>query len=107
MLATSLQSHAQDILSISNEMYRHAKQGDWMTFTALEVKRQEIIDTLFAHPRIDISLEDLAQTLRQVLVIDNKSMALGEREKQRLGREMAGQKQHRQAAQVYQLVSMN
>ena len=107
MLANYLQSHAQDILSVSEEMYRHAKQGDWMTFSALEARRQKIIDTLFAHPHIDTGLEDLALTLRQVLAIDNKSMALGEREKQRLGREMAGQKQHRQAAQVYQLVSMN
>jgi len=42
-----------------------------------------------------------------VVAIDNKSIALGQSEKQRLGREMHGLKQHRQAAQVYQLVSMN
>ena len=107
MLAISPQSHAQHILRISHEMYVHAKQADWNTFAELEATRQKIIDALFAHPDIDVMLEKLAKTLRQVVAIDNKSIALGQREKQRLGREMHGLKQHRQAAQVYQLVSMN
>jgi len=107
MPAISPQSHAQHILRISHEMYRHAKQGDWNAFTELEAMRQKIIEALFADPDIDAILEKLATTLRQVVAIDNKSIALGQREKQRLGREMTGLKQHRQAAQVYQLVSMN
>ncbi len=103
----SPQSHAQYILRISHEMYRHAKQGDWNAFTELETTRRQTIDALFAYPDIDAILEELAVTLRQVVAIDNKSIALGQREKQRLGLEMRGLKQHRQAAQVYQLVSMN
>lgn len=107
MPAISPQSHAQYILRISHEMYHHAKQADWNAFTELEAVRRQTINDLFADPDIDVMLEKLATTLRQVLVIDNKSIALGQREKQRLGMEMTGLKQHRQAAQVYQLVSMN
>ncbi len=107
MPVISLQSHAQNILRLSHDMYGHARQGDWTTFTELEAKRQTIITALFTHPHINVMLEKLAATLRQVMAIDNKSIALGEREKQRLAGEMAGLKQHRQAARVYQLVSMN
>ncbi|HEB87516.1 MAG TPA: flagellar protein FliT [Gammaproteobacteria bacterium] len=107
MPAISPQSHVQNILRISHEMYGQAKQGDWATFTRLEAKREKIITALFAHPHINVMLETLAATLRQVMTIDNKSMALGEREKQRLAGEMAGLNQHHQAARVYQLASMN
>ncbi len=107
MPAISPQSHVQNILRISHEMYGHAKQGDWATFTELEAKREKIIAALFTHPHINVMLEKLAAALRQVMTIDNKSMALGEKEKQRLAGKMAGLKQHRQAARVYQLVSMN
>ncbi len=107
MPATFPQSHVQNILRLSHEMYGHAKQGDWTTFTELEAKREKIITALFTHPDINAMLEKLAATLRQVMTIDNKSMALGEREKQRLAGEIAGLNQHHQAARVYQLASMN
>jgi len=100
-------SHAQTILRLSDDMYQHAKQADWSMFTELEEKRQNSINMLFAHPQIDAELDSLAVILRKVMLIDAKSIAMGEKEKQRLGREMSGFKQHRQAAQVYQLVSMN
>ncbi|NOZ36915.1 MAG: flagellar protein FliT [Gammaproteobacteria bacterium] len=107
MPVISPQIQAQNILRISYEMHDQAKQGDWVSFSGLEAKRQKIIALLFADPHIDRLLEKLASTLNQVMAIDNKSMALGEREKQRLAGEMAGLKQHRQAAQVYQLISTN
>lgn len=107
MPATSLQSYVQNILRISHEMYGHAKQGNWATFTELEATREKIIAALFSHPDINLMPEELATALRQIMMIDNKSIALGEKEKQRLAGEMAGLTQHRQAARVYQLVSMN
>lgn len=107
MLALSPQFHARNILRISHEMYAQAEQGNWTEFSELEAKRQEIITRLFSHPHIDAALEELASTLNQIMAIDNKSMLLGEREKQRLAGEMSWLEQHRQAAQVYQFVSMN
>ena len=103
----SPQFYTQNILRLSQEMYGCAKQGNWTMFTELEAERQNIITALFSHPHIDQTLEELAITLKQVVAIDNKSMLLGEREKQHLAGEMAGLKQHHQAVQVYQRVSMN
>jgi len=99
--------YAQTILRLSAEMYQQAKQADWSMFSELEEKRQNGINMLFTHPQIDAELDSLAIILRKVMLIDAKSIALGEKEKHRLGRKMSGFKQHRQAAQVYQLVSMN
>ncbi len=106
-LVRSPLSYAQHILRLSDEMYQHAKQAEWLMFTEREIMRQKLISSLFAHPQIAAELESLQTILRQVMEIDNKSILLGDREKQRLGREVSGFKQHRQAAQVYQLVSMN
>ena len=99
--------HAQTILRLSADMYQQAKQANWSRFTEMEEKRQNSINMLFAHPQINAELDGRAVILRKVMLIDAKSIALGEKEKHRLGREMSGFKQHRQAAQVYQLVSMN
>ncbi|VAX14254.1 hypothetical protein MNBD_GAMMA24-2027 [hydrothermal vent metagenome] len=107
MAVISPQFHAQNILGLSHEMYAQAEQGNWAIFSELEAKRQKIITLLFAYPHIEVVLEELASTLSQVMAIDNKSMMLGEKEKQRLVGEMAGLKLHRQVAQVYQFVSMN
>ncbi len=106
-MAATPQSLAHEILFISHEMYDHARRGDWLRFGEQESKRRKIIEALFAHPDTDVSLDELARILRQVLVIDNKSIALGEQEKQRLSREITDQKQHQQAAQHYQCVAMN
>jgi len=98
---------AQDILCLSREMYQHARRGEWHRFSELETQRQKIINDLFAHPQINLELENLAATLRQVMEIDNKSLALGEKEKQQLAGKMTGFKQQRQAAKIYHLVSTN
>ncbi len=107
MSVTSPQFYAQTILCISREMYGCAKQGDWAAFTDLEAKRQEMITSLFNYPHINKVLEKLASTLNEVMAIDNKSILLGEKEKQHLAEEISGLKQHHQAARIYQFVSMN
>jgi len=107
MYMLPLLQQAQAILRLSDEMYLHAEQADWLMFTEREAKRQKMLDNLFAHPQINSELKNLATILRKVMLIDKKSIALGECEKQRLGSKVSGFKQHRQAAQVYQLVSIN
>lgn len=107
MSAISLHAYAEQILCLSHEMYRYAKDGEWSMFSGLEASRQEMIERLFSHPQLESRLQQLSETLMQVVVIDKKSMRLGESEKHRLVQEMTGKKQHQQAARVYQQVSIN
>ncbi len=101
----SLKSQARAVLRLSRQMHECAEQADWSGFIEREETRRQRLEELFACPGIEAQLPDLAAILREVMALDAKSMALGEAEKNRLGREMQGRSQQRQAARVYQWVA--
>ena len=74
----SLQQGAQKVLRLSERMLAQAEQGNWDLMGSLETERSRSLESLFNHPQINQSLNDIADTLFEVISIDKQCLRLGE-----------------------------
>ena len=84
----SLQQTANKILRLTKAMYQLAKDQDWQQFAQLETERQRSLEYLFKHPDISTALNEVANTMHQVVELDQESIALGEAAKRLLAEKL-------------------
>lgn len=101
----SIQQHAKHLLRLSQAMLKYAESGDWESFSAIEVKRQAVVESMFSHPDISIYLSQVAPVLEQVIEMDTESMALGKVEMERLRGKLNTLQHGKHASRAYQQVS--
>ena len=88
MVFLSLEQTANKILRLTHAMRALADDQDWDQFAHLETERQRSLEYLFKHPDIANALQDVADTLRQVIQLDQESIALGEAAKRLLAEKL-------------------
>ena len=84
----SLQQTANKILRLTKAMRQFAQDQDWSQFAHLEAERQRSLEYLFKHPEISSALNNVADTLNQVVELDQESIALGEAAKRLLAEKL-------------------
>ncbi|MFO7604002.1 MAG: hypothetical protein R6X06_09325 [Gammaproteobacteria bacterium] len=84
----SLQQTAGKILRLTQAMRKLAEAQSWQEFARLETERQRSLEYLFKHPDISTALQDVAETLHQVIQLDQESIALGEAAKRLLAEKL-------------------
>lgn len=84
----SLQQTANKILRLTKAMRQFAQDQDWTQFAHLEAERQRSLEYLFKHPEISNALNNVADTLNQVVELDQESIALGEAAKRLLAEKL-------------------
>jgi heme oxygenase len=84
----SIEHTANKILRLTRKMRQQAEADAWQEFADLEAERQRSLEYLFQHPEIADALPALADTLRQVVSLDQESMALGEAAKRLLAEKL-------------------
>jgi len=95
MVFLSIEQTANKILRLTQAMRSMADDQDWDQFAHLEIERQRSLEYLFKHPDIANALQDVADTLRQVIQLDQESIALGEAAKRLLAEKLnLGSPQH-------------
>ncbi|MDH5777373.1 MAG: flagellar protein FliT, partial [Gammaproteobacteria bacterium] len=71
------EDYAQEALDISETMLIQAEQQQWQELTQLETKRSGILEKLFQHPSMPQSLARVASLLRQIIELDQMTIACG------------------------------
>lgn len=97
----SLQQGAQKVLRLSQQMLQHAEQGNWELVSGLESERSRSLDSLFQHPDIQSSLNDIAGILFEVISIDKQCMLLGENARKSMLQQLKRQSQGTRAVSCY------
>lgn len=97
----SVQQGAQKVLRLSQQMLLHAEQGNWELVSGLESERSRSLDSLFAHPDIHKSLGDIAGILFEVIALDKQCMALGEKARKSMLRQLGQQTKGPRAVSCY------
>lgn len=101
MSIQTIEGYASQALSCSQQMYLLAEQADWEGLGRLEKERALLLDSLFDHPSLPLWLARIADTLRQIIEVDQKTMALGKDARQALKREMELLNQGKRAVDAY------
>lgn len=97
----TIEAFAAQALECTQQMHRLACQEDWQALTVLENERSQILTALFDHPALPQMLARIADTLRQIIEMDQKTMALGKQAQQALRREMELLNQGKRAVDAY------
>lgn len=93
--------YAERALELSNTMLLEAEQHNWPALSGLEARRAQVIERLFQHPGIDDALPQLADMLREVIELDQKTIALAETTRKALKQEMGSLNQGKRAVDAY------
>ena len=101
MSIQTIEGYASQALSCSLQMYLLAEQQDWDGLGKLEMERSLILESLFSHPSLPLLLAKIADTLRRIIEMDQKTMALGKQARQALKREMELLNQGKRAVDAY------
>ena len=101
MSIQTLQGYAAQALSCSEQMFNLAQQQEWEALTQLEADRSLLLDRLFKHPALPQMLAKLATTLRQIIEMDQQTIALGKQAKDALKNEMRLLTQGKKAVDAY------
>lgn len=101
MTIQTLEGYASQALNCSQQMYLLAEQQDWDSVSKLESERAFILSSLFDHPSLPLFLAKIADTLRYIIEIDQKTMAMGKQARQALSREMELLNQGKRAVDAY------
>jgi len=97
----TLQSYASQALSCTEKMFILAEQQEWDALGKLEADRNALLDSLFNHPGLPHMLAKLANTLRLIIELDQKTIALGENAREALKNEMRLLTQGKKAVDAY------
>ena len=101
MSLSTLQSYASHALSCTEKMYTLAEQQDWEALEELETERSQLLDTLFSHPALPGMLSKLANTIRLIIELDQKTISLGKNARNALKNEMRLLVQGKKAVDAY------
>ncbi len=101
MTAQTIESYASQALSCTQQMLLLAEQSDWDGLGELESQRARLLDSLFQHPSLPVMLARVADTLRKIIEVDQKTIALGQEAKQALKNEMSLLNQGKKAVDAY------
>lgn len=101
MSIQSIEGYASQALSCTQQMYLMAGRQDWEGLTKLEKERSLILDSLFSHPSLPFVLAKIAGTLRRIIELDQKTIALGKHAQQALKSEMELLNQGKRAVDAY------
>ncbi|MEE9494460.1 MAG: flagellar protein FliT [Gammaproteobacteria bacterium] len=91
----------ETFIDLSKDMLRHALDGEWEKVSAIEVKRQAVMQQCFAEPAIAEDREKIAAAIHEVLQLNQKISDLGEQSQQSLINSLQTHKQSKQACQAY------
>ena len=97
----TLQGYASQALSCTQEMFTLAQRQEWQALARLETDRSMLLDSLFNHPGLPQMLAKLASILRQIIELDQKTIALGTEAKDALKNEMRLLAQGKKAVDAY------
>ena len=97
----TLQGYASQALSCTEQMFALAQRQEWAALAQLEADRSMLLDSLFNHPGLSQMLAKLATTLRQIIELDQKTIALGTEAKDALKNEMRLLAQGKRAVDAY------
>ena len=84
----SIEQTASKILRLTRNMRQLAEEQGWSEFARLESERQRSLEYLFSHPEISTALQNIADILKQVALLDQQSIALGETAKRQLAEKL-------------------
>jgi len=101
MSLQTIEGYASQALNHSQRMLNLAEQEKWDELSKLEAERSLILDSLFDHPSMPSLLAKVADTLRRIIAIDQKTMALGKIARQSLTSEMKLLNQGKRAVDAY------
>lgn len=101
MSIQTIESYASQALSCSQQMLLLAEKCDWDGLGKLESQRAMLLDSLFEHPSLPIMLAKVADTLRRIIEVDQKTIAMGTEAKQALKNEMNLLSQGKRAVDAY------
>lgn len=93
--------YAEQALDITTSMRVQAEEQNWEELTQLESRRSLILEKLFLHPAMPLSLAQVADMLRQIVELDQKTIALGQEARQALKSEMQLLTQGKRAVDAY------
>jgi len=97
----NIEGYASHALSCSEQMYLLAQKQDWDALGQLEKERSIILESLFNHPSLPLLLAKVADTLRQIIEVDQKTMSLSQQARQALKSEMELLNQGKRAVDAY------
>lgn len=95
------EDYAQKALAISETMLEQAEQKEWKELTQLESKRALVLEKLFQHPAMPVSLARVASMLRQIIEIDQMTIAFGDDARNALKMELQLLTQGKRAVDAY------
>lgn len=101
MTIQTIESYASQALSCSQQMFLLAEKSEWDELGKLETQRAMLLESLFKHPSLPFLLARVADTLRKIIEIDQKTMALGKQARDTLKNEMSLLNQGRKAVSAY------
>jgi len=93
-----------ELLSLSQAMLSAVEEGDWGKVAEIEPCRQKVLAVVkdqIASPQSDASMEIIAEQMREVLSLNKRMIAIGEKSKASLMESMSGLAQGRKAVKAY------
>jgi len=93
-----------EILSLTQQLYRHAGDAQWDTLDALELQRRKLLELCFP---LDDTIDDpdqAAHVIRLIMELDQQVIALARTAQQEVGEQLGRLRQGREATQTYQSI---
>ena len=91
----------EKLISQSKSMYRYALNGDWENVSAIEIKRQLVMQQCFAEPATAEDSEKIAVAIYEVLRLNQEISDLGEQSRHNLLNSLQTHKQSKHACKAY------
>ena len=101
MSSNTLQDYAKQALDCTERMLLLAEQQDWQALATLEIDRSILLGRLFEHPNLPDMLSKLADTLRLIIELDQKTIALSQSARDTLKSELSLLVQGKKAVHAY------
>lgn len=95
------EEYANQALDLTAAMQVEAGHQDWEQLSELESRRSIVIEKLFQHPAMPLSLASIAGMLRKIIELDQETIALGQEARQALKSEMQLLTQGKRAVDAY------
>lgn len=89
------------VIEISSLMLSRARENDWEQVATLEAQRQPMLAKCFARVPVDADASDVAEAIRQILLLNDEMATLGIRHRETLGGDIRNSKIGRKATAAY------
>ena len=95
---------SEELLSLSQAMLLAVEAGDWNKVREIDLQRQSVLKQVkaeIADPGNEASIDAIADEMREVLSLNKRMIAVGEKVKMELVEAMGGLSQGRKAVNAY------